>query len=215
MKVRFLVIGFVVLALLLPTVVFANPFELRVRASGQVFGNLDDKIGVSGVPTFTFNGAYLDIGVNGGAGVAAEGLYSILPYLQIGVGVEYQVPRSMINPYPGVSNPGTFQFLPIYGIVKVPLDFPLPVRPYFVGRAGYNFVWGDSNFIPPGGSLSTGGFYYALGGGIEFPIGNWSVFAEATYTGDNCTLSVNSPPFTSGNSFYSYLNASLGVSYSF
>ncbi len=77
---------------------------------------------------------------------------------------------------------GEFNFIPVYGLLKI--WFPTPsVVPFGIVHVGYNFFFADDDFK---GDLDTGGgLYWAIGGGIMFDNG---VQLELLYATHNGTL---------------------------
>jgi hypothetical protein len=166
---------------------------LRVRVAGQLSGNQET----------TYLGATGNDAVDNGYSIAVEGLNKVLPFLQVGVGIEYEVGRQQAD------FPGNFQYVPIYGVARVPFDIG-PIIPYAVGRIGYGLFSGDSTYT--GGYATTGGLYYAVGGGIDLRFGKASIFAEGTYSADNGSLSISGD---TANIFYTRIDLSAGLSITF
>lgn len=111
--------------------------------------------------------------------VGLEYYLGVHQFVDIGVGGEYQLPRS------AKGSSGNFQFIPAYGCVRVaPLSLPV-VRPYAAGRAGYNFLLGNDEFKGPGGELK-GGFHWGIGAGASVL---QVLIVEGMYTVYNGTLS--------------------------
>jgi hypothetical protein len=185
------------LGCLISVSVFADSaISLRARASGQLAGNQAD----------TISGVTINTDVATGFAIGLDALYKLFPYLQIGGGLEYQLLREVT--YQGASG-GSFQFVPIYGIVRVPFAFG-PIEPYVVGRIGYGIYSGDSTYT--GTATLNGGLYFAAGAGVDYKLGAVSIFAEATYAVDDGSMSdsgVTLDTATTG------LDVSVGVSFSF
>ena len=177
-----------------------SPLSLRFLGTGQFAGNY------ATFPSGTTNNA----SVGAGFAIGMEGLYKVLPYLELGVGLQYQFARQAT--FQGTSI-GNFEFVPIYAVVRVPVELG-PVEPYLVGRIGYGFLSGDSTFTGSGLITLNGGLYFAAGGGIDYHLGSaFSIFAEAAYALDDGseTVSVLS---TTTNTAYTGLNVSVGISIS-
>jgi hypothetical protein len=119
----------------------------------------------------------------------------------LGAGLEYEFGSSLT-----IDTSAVFQFIPIYGVVRVPFDIG-PVTPYAVARIGYGVFSGNSAYT--GGVSLTGGLYYALGGGIDLRLGQFSIFAEGTYSADNGSFPLLGITF---NVLYTTLDLSAGVS---
>ncbi|HVP18279.1 MAG TPA: outer membrane beta-barrel protein [Spirochaetia bacterium] len=171
-------------------------FSLRARVTGQFAGN----------QSFAGPAATINASVNSGFAIGLEGLYKIIPNLQIGAGLEYQITRQAT--YNGVSQ-GNFQFLPVYGMVRVPFAFG-PIEPYIVGRIGYGIYSGDSTYTVSGLFATNAGLYFGAGAGIDYSLGAFSVFAEATYGLNDGSLSASG---VTVNTAYTRLDVSAGVSF--
>lgn len=78
--------------------------------------------------------------------------------IQWGIGGEFGLPRELEDYY------GKFRFVPIYGVLNVPLS-DSDLHPYLVGRLGYNLFYADSTYKD--GADLDGGLYYAVGIGIK------------------------------------------------
>lgn len=81
--------------------------------------------------------------------VAAEYLYSVFKFLDVGAGAEYQIRENM-------------SYLPVYGVIRLPIDIAF-FAPYATGRIGYGFLIQIDQ--PPEVTL-VGGLHWAAGGGI-------------------------------------------------
>jgi hypothetical protein len=174
-----------------------SPFSMRARATGQFAGN----------QAFSNAGVTINADVAGSFGIGLEALYKVFPYLQIGAGLEYQFSRQAT--YQGVSQ-GNFQFLPIYGTVRVPFTLG-QIEPYIVGRVGYGIYSGDSTYTASGLFTTNGGLYFGAGGGVDYRLGALSVFAEATYALNDGSLSALG---VTVNTSYTKLDVSVGVGFS-
>lgn len=93
-----------------------------------------------------------------GLSVGFEYLDTLSGDIQWGVGGELGSPREMKD------YSGAFMFIPIYGLLNIPLSTN-GVQPYLTGRLGYNFFAGDDDY--EGYFSLEGGLYYALGIGIK------------------------------------------------
>ena len=147
----------------------------------------------------------LETSASSGYSLSVEYYKPILKLLQIGGGVEYQFPRAN-------ENNGEFNFIPIYGSVRVVVPIPA-VKPYAVGRIGYNFFLGDAAFKDDGSGGQAdlkGGLTYGIGAGaILFKY----VLIEGIYNVNRGTLSYESlgdVAFT-----YSRFQLSAGVNLAF
>ena len=174
------------------TSVSADGFMLRARFAGQLAGNYNASI----------LGITANTAVNNGFSIGAEGLFKILRNLQLGAGLEYEFGRQQ------TLYAGNFEFVPLYGVVRVPFDIG-PLTPYAIGRIGYGLFSGDPTFA---GSWSlSGGIYYGLGGGIDLRFGKVSIFAEGTYSADNGSGSNSGLTL---NVLYTRIDLSAGVALS-
>ncbi len=108
----------------------------------------------------TFYGLSVTEDVEIGFSFGADLLYALHDYFEFGIGIEYQISRSQVK------YQGDFNFAPLYGVIRIPFSLKY-VTPYLLSRIGYGFFFGDVNYTGTFGQL-TGGFYYAVGGGIEF-----------------------------------------------
>jgi len=192
-KICFTAVVVLLLGCLVSMSSFADGNMLRVRAAGQFGGNQS----FTAVTTANY-------AVSTGFSMGAEGLIGITRNFQLGAGLEYQLGRTITSS--GVT--GTFEFLPIYGVVRVPFDIG-SVQPYLVGRIGYGLWSGDAAYA--GGISLNGGLFYAGGGGVDFRFGNLAIFGEAAY-------SVNNGSYTSlgvnVDTSYTRLDISAGLSIS-
>ena len=135
-----------------------------------------------------------------GFSLSVEYYKPILKILQIGGGIEYQFPRAY-------EDNGEFNFIPIYGSVRVVVPIPA-VKPYAIGRIGYNFFRGDAAFRDDGSGGQAdlkGGLTYGIGGGV---ILFKYVLIEGMYNVNKGTLS--DAAFT-----YSRFQLSAGVNLGF
>lgn len=88
--------------------------------------------------------------------------------LEYGAGFEYPFYRTVQgNSSLTIPDGSQFNFIPVYGVIKYNFNDDKQAQPYVTARLGYNFVYGDSNFTKNISSL-TGGFYYAVGVGMNF-----------------------------------------------
>jgi hypothetical protein len=139
----------------------------------------------------------LENDVEAGWSLAAEYYMPVINVLQIGGGAEYQFSRSASG-----GTGGNFNFIPVYGAVRVVIPIPT-VKPYAIGRIGYNFFLGDDDF--KGGTDLKGGLTYGLGAGvILFKF----VLVEGQY-------SVNKGSLGSTDFTYSKFSISAGINLGF
>jgi hypothetical protein len=154
-----------------------------------------------------FKGSYDFSTSDAGSGfdLSVEYYKTVLEIVHLGGGVEYQFARTS-------DNGGEFSFLPIYGSVRVVIPVPV-VKPYAIGRIGYNLFRGDSAFVDDGigGQANLkGGLTYGIGAGIIFLK---YVLIEGQYSVNQGTLNYATIPdedFT-----YSRFQLSAGINFSF
>lgn len=91
--------------------------------------------------------------------VSGEHVTFVSQNLGLGFGLTYQLPRELR------ATPGKFNFIPVYGLLKVRSSPVSGDYAYGLGQFGYNFFSGDSDYAGPYASLSDG-LYYGAGGGI-------------------------------------------------
>jgi len=92
-----------------------------------------------------------------GFSVAAEYLYPIFKFFEVGAGVEYQIFRVVEGASSG------FSFVPVYGVIRTPIDIAF-FAPYATGRIGYAYPFFEGG--TPSGVVDRGGLHWAVGGGI-------------------------------------------------
>jgi hypothetical protein len=104
----------------------------------------------------------------------------ILPFaddfLLVGVGIEYQFPRTFKN------TNVEFNYIPLYFTFNAMIS-DYAYQPIIAGRFGYNFFGIDYN--SPSDQKFYGGFYFALGGGLR--IKN-SMIVEILYSSPQGTI---------------------------
>jgi len=194
--IRLAIVLAMIIAFLPAISVYAESGMVRVKVAGQFGGNL--------YSSETGN----NLNVATGFALGAEALFGVLPWLQVGGGVEYQFLRGVS--FQGVSG-GNLQFVPIYGILRVPYKLG-SIEPYAIARAGYAFYSGDSTFTDNGLISLSGGFYFTIGGGIAYRLGGFAIFAEANYALDDGSESVVG---VNTNVSYTKVDVSAGVSVPF
>ncbi len=99
------------------------------------------------------------------AGLSLSGEYTSIydKGIELGGGMTYQLPRSQED------YPGDFNFVPIYGLIKICSTTSEPT-PYFIGQLGYNVLYeGDDDYT--GEASLEGGMYYGIGAGLIFQNG--------------------------------------------
>jgi hypothetical protein len=141
-----------------------------------------------------------------GFDVSVEYYGSVLKVVQLGGGIEYQFPRAN-------EDSGEFSFVPIYGAVRVIIPVPA-VKPYVIGRIGYNLFRGDAAFVDDGsgGQASLkGGLTYGVGAGIIFLK---FVLVEGQYAVNKGTLKYGTAPGDVGFT-YSRFQLSAGINLAF
>ena len=104
------------------------------------------------------SGYMLGYGVEKGFSVAGEYLLDLNEQVALGGGIEYQFNRKVKGLDTG------FNFIPLYGTLKLQAPLSEGFNSYFTGKIGYNYL-----------SLSEslqnldygGGFFYSLGTGLD------------------------------------------------
>jgi hypothetical protein len=139
----------VILALLLMGLVFAQSPIIRLGVP----------VDFGGVITLSDSSGSISSNPNTGYGVSAEVLYPVLSWLQVGGGLDVELPRSE-----GANYVDSFNFTSIYGTARA-LYTVGGVSPYAITRLGYGFPGG---FNPTW--TSTGGLDFFIGAGVDFPM---------------------------------------------
>ncbi|TCL76302.1 hypothetical protein EDC14_100255 [Hydrogenispora ethanolica] len=123
---------------------------------------------------------------------------------EYGVGIGYQSPREIEE------LAGEFSFIPVYLTGKYSFQTDSAnVNPYIVGRLGYNFFSGDSDY--EGTNDLGNGFYCALGFGVTLTqAGDGKSSIAALYEVNNGTLDASGSEQT-----VKYSKAKLVYSYKF
>ena len=103
---------------------------------------------------------YIKNNVAPGYSVSGEWLYKIFSNTKVGVGAEFQLPRSTVFDH-------HFNFAQIYGALQI-LVSDYNVNPYVYGRTGLSFFFSNSSY--KGDGYLIGGAYYSLGIGVELII---------------------------------------------
>ncbi len=129
-----------------------------------IFADVALKAGVDLLGTWEVSdGGYSDDGDQEiGYFLGGEFSTGLSPLISLGGGVTYQFERADKD----ADGDGGFNFVPIYAFAHI--NLPAALADFFVaGHIGYNllFVSDDSD------SDTSGGIYYALGGGLKFPLG--------------------------------------------
>jgi opacity protein-like surface antigen len=155
----------------------------------------------------SYSGGSTDTDTNMGLGLGAEAMIGIMSSMKVGLGLQYLINRG----YDVSGDDRTFGFVPIYGLVTY--DFNLRViDPYLIGRIGYNFHKGNSDYTNDGSSKDAdlkGGLAFVLGGGASFKIPSTPLhaFVELDYA-------YNGGQYDSTDISYSRLEALVGASFS-
>jgi hypothetical protein len=159
-----------------------SSFELLFGQAGTFSGRSRFGLQVLGSHEVTINNLSGTEDVETGFSFGADFLCAVHDNIELGIGIEYQIPRSQVK------YEGDFNFAPLYGIIRFPISLRY-VTLYSLGRIGYGFFFGEERYTGTFGKL-TGGFYYAVGGGIElirftlFGRENY-LFLESTYSANN------------------------------
>ena len=127
---------------------------------------------------------YIKNEVATGYSVSAEWFYKIFSNTLVGVGAEFQLPRSTVFDH-------QFNFAQVYGALQI-LVSDYNFNPYVYGRSGLSFFFSNSSY--KGNDYLIGGAYYSLGIGIEFIIieswnNKYKLFIETGYATNQGRLS--------------------------
>lgn len=180
-------------------------WETVLKIAADVAGrNSFTNVKVSGTNTIHKGSSTIDPGVT----LTAEEIYYVRPAIGIGAGISYQTTRE--EP----ASDGQFNFIPIYGLVRV-RSTPTSENSYsFVtAQLGYNYFVADHKYAGAGNFEMSNGAYAGLGAGYVF--GRMQV--EALYTVDQGRLSGNDNDPSgahysiSADANYSKISLSLGV----
>jgi hypothetical protein len=147
--------------------VFPNSIDFNVKAGFDIEGKYrnshQDSIFKSDVDkNFSFAGeVFITAGEN----------------VKIGVGAEYQIPRT------GYLYPGHFNFVPLYLVMR---STPLmdASAPYLTGRIGYGILSNSrayNDYFAGQISDTRGGFHYGVGAGVETRRRTANIFGEILY----------------------------------
>ncbi len=134
-------------------------------------GNIKIGMDISGKHKISGEGASGSEDVEEGTSLSIEYGSIIDKGVELGIGMTYQLPRAQED------YDGDFNFVPIYGLIKIYSATSDP-SPYLIGQLGYDiFYKGDSDYK---GELSlSGGIYYGIGAGLIF---NRSFQIEGLYS---------------------------------
>ena len=127
---------------------------------------------------------YINNEVSIGYSLSAEWFYKILSNTMVGLGAEFQLPRSTVFNH-------QFNFAQVYGALQI-LVSDYNFNPYVYGRSGMSFFFSNSSY--KGNGYLIGGAYYSLGIGIEFNIieswnNKYKLFIETGYATNQGRLS--------------------------
>jgi hypothetical protein len=186
-------------------VVEIKNWETVLKLAADVAGrNSFSNVKVSGTNTIHPGDSTIDPGIS----LTAEEIYYVSPAIGIGGGISYQTTRQ--EPVSG----GNFNFIPIYGLVRVRSTPTGDNRyPYATAQFGYNYFVADQKYAGAGNYEMTNGSYAGLGAGYVF--GRTQV--ELLYTVDRGRLSgdgydsQNSHYSISADAAYRKVSLSLGV----
>lgn len=136
--------------------------------------------------------------VNIGVSFGADFLYAFIPNLEFGVGIEYQFPRQQTLYI------GNFHFSPLYAVTRIPFSLP-GIEIYGIGKVGYNFFFGDTDYF--GFYSPSGGFFFQVGGGIGITAATFELL-RAYY------FPMIQALYTSNSGSASYSTSTIDVRYS-
>lgn len=112
-----------------------------------------------------------DEDVDSGISLSGEYLFQQQANADFGLGVTYQFDRQTED------RKDDFNFIPVYGVIKLTPEMGNQYQPYFVGQLGYNFFNADVDNID-----TDNGMYYGVGAGFK---ANDQVDVELLYTVNN------------------------------
>lgn len=173
-------------------------FVAKNYAFAEGSGTVKIGVDMSGKHEVSSEGLSATENVEMGFSLSGEYVSAINETLELGVGITYQIPRSQED------FKGDFNFIPIYGLVKI-RPTTNDMSPYLIGQLGYNLFDGDSDYKGLG-SLS-GGIYYGIGAGLIFQKG---VQVELLYSVNNGSYEVLGYNF---DIKYSKIGLSLGYNF--
>jgi len=174
----------------------------NINAQGKLIFSPKIYLDVSGTHNVSALGSKGDLGVNSAPSLGMELLGNNNQLIKIGGGIMYLFPREQ-----EISGSGNFNFVPVYGIIKLDILESGDLIPALVGNIGYNMVFdGDEKYR--GDASLNGGLY--LGGGIRLQTKR--VFFEGMYKSFNGSVSLG----FEGNSLeidinYTTLSISAGL----
>lgn len=176
---------------------------LLVLAAGTALGDAVFKGSYDFSGTASYDSSETDTGT--GYALALEYYKPIREIIHLGGGAEYQFSRTS-------EDRGEFYFIPLYGSLRVMIPIRV-VKPYAIGRIGYNFFRSDSVFADDGSGGKAdlkGGLTYGFGAGaILFKY----VLIEGQYSVNRGTLDYASREDESFT--YSRFQISAGINLGF
>ncbi len=141
--------------------------------------------------------------VETGFSFGVENFWEVDSMISFGLGTEYQIGRSQVD------FDGDFRFESIYGVIKLNINSKKSkgTPTYILGRFGYNFFYGDSDYTGGIFGFDLGnGFCFGVGGGLSF---NEKVNIEAIYSINNGVAEIENLDF---DIKYSRIIISVGFS---
>jgi hypothetical protein len=142
--------------------------------------------------------------VETGLSISAEVLVHPSKILSIGIGGTFQFRRGLAN----LNDMINFNFIPIYGILKIRVKKEGKIIPQLVGHIGYNLFTGNANYNDVFGGLSGRSYY---GVGVNFEIGK-IIDIELLYKVNNgIGEQSDHGEDVSYDISYSYLSLSFGI----
>jgi hypothetical protein len=152
----------------------------------------------SGDHEFSYSGDSENFDVETGLSFAGEFYAALNRNVDLGAGIILQMPRSLED------YTGTFNFIPLYGVMRLKLDNQ-GATPYFIGQLGYSLFFGDSDY--KGSADLEGGLYYGIGGGV---IINQNILIELLYAVSRGTYGLDGVDFDVD---YYYITLNLGINF--
>jgi hypothetical protein len=178
-------------------------FFTFVGTASAAFGDAVFKGSYDFSGTASYDSSETDTGT--GYALAIEYYKPIREIVHLGGGAEYQFSRTN-------EDRGEFYFIPLYGSLRVMIPIQI-VKPYAIGRIGYNFFRSDSVFADDGSGGQAdlkGGLTYGFGAGV---IMFKYVLIEGQYSVNKGTLDYASREDESFS--YSRFQISAGVNLGF